>query len=289
MIAAAGGVVWRPADEDGGSRSPSSTGSSTTTGRCPRASRTPASTRCRRRCARWPRRPGLDVVAGRRSVPHLATRCPTGVPKRVDYWADAVRRAATSCPTTRSTSCAGSPSADAAALCSYEHDREVLADAARTDLPREVALLLVRHGQAGARSDWDGPDELRPLDARGPGAGAAAGRGAAAVRPGRGVQRAAAALPADRGAAGRAPGADRASRSRSSARTSSAPTRRPAGRRRAAPRAARAPGSPSSAARAGRSRPCCMALGVHRDGLPACSRRAAKGSVVGARRPAGQR
>jgi 8-oxo-dGTP diphosphatase len=28
-------------------------------------------------------------------------------------------------------------------------------------------LVLVRHGHAGRRSDWDGPDDLRPLDARG--------------------------------------------------------------------------------------------------------------------------
>jgi 8-oxo-dGTP diphosphatase len=28
-------------------------------------------------------------------------------------------------------------------------------------------LVLVRHGRAGARSEWDGPDDLRPLDGRG--------------------------------------------------------------------------------------------------------------------------
>jgi 8-oxo-dGTP diphosphatase len=28
-------------------------------------------------------------------------------------------------------------------------------------------LVLVRHGRAGSRSDWDGPDDLRPLDERG--------------------------------------------------------------------------------------------------------------------------
>ena len=28
-------------------------------------------------------------------------------------------------------------------------------------------LVLVRHGRAGNRSDWDGPDDLRPLDERG--------------------------------------------------------------------------------------------------------------------------
>ena len=33
---------------------------------------------------------------------------------------------------------------------------------ARTDVPRTPTLLLVRHGSAGDRSDWDGPDDLRP-------------------------------------------------------------------------------------------------------------------------------
>jgi 8-oxo-dGTP diphosphatase len=43
----------------------------------------------------------------------------------------------------------------------------VLADLARTDVPREPSLLLVRHAKAGSKSDWDGPDELRPLDGKG--------------------------------------------------------------------------------------------------------------------------
>jgi 8-oxo-dGTP diphosphatase len=59
------------------------------------------------------------------------------------------------------------PLPDAADLCSHEHDRAVLADVARTDVPRAPTLILVRHGHAGSRSDWDGPDDLRPLDSRG--------------------------------------------------------------------------------------------------------------------------
>jgi 8-oxo-dGTP diphosphatase len=56
---------------------------------------------------------------------------------------------------------------EAAQLVSHEHDRAVLADLARTDVPRTPALLLVRHTSAGNRSDFDGPDEDRPLDRRG--------------------------------------------------------------------------------------------------------------------------
>jgi 8-oxo-dGTP diphosphatase len=52
-------------------------------------------------------------------------------------------------------------------VVSHDADRAVLADAARTDVPREPSLLLVRHARAGERADFDGPDELRPLDRRG--------------------------------------------------------------------------------------------------------------------------
>ena len=30
-----------------------------------------------------------------------------------------------------------------------------------------TSVVLVRHAKAGARESWDGPDELRPLDAKG--------------------------------------------------------------------------------------------------------------------------
>jgi len=33
--------------------------------------------------------------------------------------------------------------------------------------PETATVLLVRHGRAGRKQDWDGPDELRPLDERG--------------------------------------------------------------------------------------------------------------------------
>jgi 8-oxo-dGTP diphosphatase len=55
----------------------------------------------------------------------------------------------------------------AAELCTHEHDRAVVEDLQRADLPLMPTLILVRHARAGARADWDGPDDLRPLDRRG--------------------------------------------------------------------------------------------------------------------------
>ena len=112
---------------------------------------------------------GLPVVLGRRSVrTRYEVRLPGGgsALKEVDYW---IAR------------CTGGEFVandevddlrwlaprDAAALCTHEHDRAVLADLGRPDVPRMPTVVLVRHGHAGSRRDWDGPDDLRPLDARG--------------------------------------------------------------------------------------------------------------------------
>ena len=107
---------------------------------------------------------GLSVVAGRRS---LQVRYPVveGT-KRVDYW---VMRAVGGEfePNDEVDELRWLPVAAAAGLCSHEQDRDVLADLVRTDVPLMPTLVLVRHGRAGNRSDWDGPDDLRPLDARG--------------------------------------------------------------------------------------------------------------------------
>jgi 8-oxo-dGTP diphosphatase len=59
------------------------------------------------------------------------------------------------------------PAAAAGRLLSHAHDRDVVADAARDDVPREPTLLLVRHATAGDKRDFDGPDDLRPLDPHG--------------------------------------------------------------------------------------------------------------------------
>ena len=112
---------------------------------------------------------GLRIAVGRRSVRtcyEVAGPEGTPVPKEVDYWT-ARWTGGDFVPNDEADELRWLPMADAAGLCSHEHDRAVLADLARTDVPRAPTLLLVRHAHAGSRSDWDGPDDLRPLDARG--------------------------------------------------------------------------------------------------------------------------
>jgi 8-oxo-dGTP diphosphatase len=107
---------------------------------------------------------GLAGMVGRRSV---STRYPVvdGV-KHVDYW---LMRAVggTFEPNSEVDELRWLALDEAAELLSHDHDRTVLEDLARSDVPREPTLLLVRHGRAGSRSDWDAPDDLRPLDDKG--------------------------------------------------------------------------------------------------------------------------
>jgi 8-oxo-dGTP diphosphatase len=112
---------------------------------------------------------GLAVIIGRRSVrTKYDVLGPDGgpVPKEVDYWTaqwtDGDFAANDEVDELR-----WMPLDAAAALCSHPHDRDVLGDLARTDVPLMPTLLLVRHAHAGSRSEWDGPDDLRPLDERG--------------------------------------------------------------------------------------------------------------------------
>jgi 8-oxo-dGTP pyrophosphatase MutT (NUDIX family) len=112
---------------------------------------------------------GLTVTLGRRSVrTRYEVSGPDGapVPKVVDYWTGAFDGGEFA-PNDEVDELRWLPLEDAAALCSHEHDRAVLTDLARTDVPLQPTLLLVRHGHAGSRGDWDGPDDLRPLDRRG--------------------------------------------------------------------------------------------------------------------------
>ena len=114
---------------------------------------------------------GLEVVLGRRSVRTcygVAGPDGTPVPKEVDYWT-ARWTGGDFVPNDETDELRWLAAADAAALVSHDHDRAVLTDLARGDVPRAPALVLVRHGHAGSRSDWDGPDDLRPLDSRGTG------------------------------------------------------------------------------------------------------------------------
>jgi 8-oxo-(d)GTP phosphatase len=107
---------------------------------------------------------GMSAVVGRRSV--RTTYPVVEGTKQVDYWL--MRDAGGQFTAEHEVDELRWLSVDdATALVSHEHDRGVLADLARTDVPREPTLLLVRHASAGNRSDWDGPDELRPLDRKG--------------------------------------------------------------------------------------------------------------------------
>ena len=112
---------------------------------------------------------GLAVTLGRRSIrTRYEVAGPDGgtVPKEVDYWT-AAWTGGDFVANDETDELRWLPLDAAGALCSHDHDRAVLADLARTDVPLLPTLLLVRHGHAGSRSDWDGPDDLRPLDAHG--------------------------------------------------------------------------------------------------------------------------
>ncbi len=106
---------------------------------------------------------GFASVLGR----HLRTvRYPVnGDDKVVEYWSAHAGEGSFS-PGDETDELRWLPPDDAAALLSYDSDRDVLR--AFTALPARLrTLLLVRHGVAGRRADWSGPDSRRPLEAEG--------------------------------------------------------------------------------------------------------------------------
>jgi 8-oxo-dGTP pyrophosphatase MutT (NUDIX family) len=107
---------------------------------------------------------GSTVVVGRRSL--RTQYAVEDDEKQVDYWLQQAVGGEFE-PNSEVDELRWLSLPDAAELVSHDHDRAVLADLARDDVPRAPTLLLVRHGSAGNRSDWDGPDELRPLDDKG--------------------------------------------------------------------------------------------------------------------------
>jgi len=112
---------------------------------------------------------GLSVVVGRRSVrTRYSIRARDGRPadKVVDYWLMEVAGGDFAVNDEVDRLC-WLPVAEAARQVTHGHDRAVLDDLARTDVPRAPAVLLVRHASAGDRADFPGPDELRPLDPTG--------------------------------------------------------------------------------------------------------------------------
>jgi 8-oxo-(d)GTP phosphatase len=164
VVAAAGGAVWRPAD--GG-------GIETVVVHRPRyddwslpkgkldAGENALAAAVREVCEET----GLQVVAGRRSVrTHYEV---AAGPKHVDYWLMRAVGGAAFTPNDEVDELRWLPVGEATALVTHHHDRAVLADLARDDVPRAPSLLLVRHAKAGSRRDWDGPDEERPLEAQG--------------------------------------------------------------------------------------------------------------------------
>jgi 8-oxo-dGTP diphosphatase len=162
-VLAAGGVLWRPT-ADGGIQTAVVHRPRYDDWSLPKGKPVDAEHQLETAVREVTEETGLSVAVGRRS---LRTSYPVveGL-KCVDYWL---------------MRCTGGefvandevdelrwlPPDDAADLCTHEHDCEVLADLARTDVPREPSLLLVRHGRTGDRKDWDGPDVLRPRDRKG--------------------------------------------------------------------------------------------------------------------------
>ncbi|MER7332556.1 MULTISPECIES: NUDIX hydrolase [unclassified Micromonospora] len=89
-----------------------------------------------------------------------------GRPKVVDYWSMRAVADGGFQPGTEVDEVRWLDVDEAVRLVSYPHDAEVLA--AFAALPAVTGTLaLVRHGHAGKRGTWSGPDTGRPLDARG--------------------------------------------------------------------------------------------------------------------------
>jgi len=106
---------------------------------------------------------GLSVVVGQRmgTVSYLTV----DGPKEVTYWtmqpAGGNFRANAEVDTIRWV-----PVARAADVLSYDHDK-LLADELADQPPNVVRVILVRHAVAQRRGEFAGPDEARPLVARG--------------------------------------------------------------------------------------------------------------------------
>jgi 8-oxo-dGTP diphosphatase len=163
VVAAAGGIVWRTA-EDGGLEVAVAHRPRYDDWSLPKGKLDAGEDLLTAAVREVGEETGLVVLLGRRSV---RTSYPLAAgTKRVDYW---LMRAVGGAfePNDEVDELRWLPLAAARALVTHDHDRAVLDDAARDDVPPEPTLLLVRHASAGEREDWDGPDETRPLDARG--------------------------------------------------------------------------------------------------------------------------
>ncbi len=85
-----------------------------------------------------------------------------GVPKTVVYWV--MRHVDGRFDADDEVDAVKWLSVDAARdVLSHDIDREVLADFGAVPLP-DAVVVLVRHAKAGKRAEWEGEDDLRPLD-----------------------------------------------------------------------------------------------------------------------------
>jgi 8-oxo-dGTP pyrophosphatase MutT (NUDIX family)/phosphohistidine phosphatase SixA len=106
---------------------------------------------------------GVRPVVGRR----LPTQHYEFGPDRkyVDYWA-MTPADGTFVPTDEVDSLRWVTPELAASTLTYDRDRSLVAEFAAEPVPTAM-VLLVRHGKAGSRSEWEGEDAQRPLDAGG--------------------------------------------------------------------------------------------------------------------------
>ncbi|MDF2707312.1 MAG: hypothetical protein K0R62_2964 [Nonomuraea muscovyensis] len=104
---------------------------------------------------------GLTVVLGR-ALPSVHYPSHGGT-KRVDYWAARVVAEDAFVPGEEVDELRWLPLDEARSLLSYTWDT-VLPDAVLAGPLDTVPLVLVRHGTAGSRHEWQGDDALRPLD-----------------------------------------------------------------------------------------------------------------------------
>ncbi|CAN5269845.1 NUDIX hydrolase [soil metagenome] len=106
---------------------------------------------------------GLSVVVGHR-MPAVSYRTSDG-PKEVTYWA-MQSTGGEFVPNREVDDLRWESVTRAAKTLSYDHDRR-LAEELVDKPPGIVRVVLVRHADAGHRSDFDGPDVARPLVDRG--------------------------------------------------------------------------------------------------------------------------
>ena len=126
--------------------------------------RSRASPRCRRRSARSAKRPARRCSPSRR-LGQVRYRV-DGVDKSVRFWA--MRHVGGEfAPSDEVDKLEWLAPSDARRRLSYPGERTMVDDCyGAAPLPTSV-VVVIRHAKAGKRSDWSGPDELRPLERTG--------------------------------------------------------------------------------------------------------------------------